>query len=81
MLRTLKKSGKRLIFVSNSPFWYVDAGMKYVVGENWRDEWDVVIASAGKPLFYTDGQRPFREVSVNTGRIKFKKVGEIQAIT
>jgi len=78
VLQTLKQSGKKPIFVSNSPFWYVDAGMKYVVGENWRDDWDVVITSAGKPLFYTDEQRPFREVSVNTGRIKFKKIDKLQ---
>ena len=29
VLQKLKDSGKRLIFVSNSPFWYVDAGMRY----------------------------------------------------
>jgi HAD superfamily 5'-nucleotidase-like hydrolase len=41
VLDTLKASGKRLIFVSNSPFWYVDAGMTHVIGPNWRDTWDV----------------------------------------
>jgi 5' nucleotidase family len=29
VLQSLKDAGKRLIFVSNSPFWYVDAGMRY----------------------------------------------------
>ena len=77
VLDTLKDAGKKLIFVSNSPFWYVDAGMKYVVGEKWREDWDVVIVSAGKPLFYTDSSRPFREVSVQTGRVKFKKVSKL----
>jgi len=78
VLEKLKKSGKRLIFVSNSPFWYVDAGMNYVIGENWRDTWDVVIVSAGKPRFYTDNSRPFREVSTTTGRVKFKKVERLE---
>ena len=54
MLRSLKSSGKKLLFVSNSPFWYVDAGIKYAIGEDWRDIWDAVIVSAGKPSFYTD---------------------------
>jgi hypothetical protein len=27
-------------FCSNSPFWYVDAGMKYVIGDNWMQMWD-----------------------------------------
>lgn len=45
VLQMLKKSGKRLIFVSNSPFWYVDAGMRYVFGPTWRDAWDAIITS------------------------------------
>lgn len=40
VLEQLKGSGKRLIFASNSPFWYVDAGMKYVLGDDWRQMWD-----------------------------------------
>lgn len=74
VLNNLKEAGKSLIFVSNSPFWYVDAGMTYFMGGNWRDSWDAVITSAGKPKFYTDEVRPFREVSTKTGRLKFKKV-------
>mmetsp|Transcript_27429 Transcript_27429/g.57947 ORF Transcript_27429/g.57947 Transcript_27429/m.57947 type:complete len:599 (+) Transcript_27429:277-2073(+) len=74
VLDKMKESGKRLIFVSNSPFWYCDAGMNYVVGPGWRDQWDVVITSAGKPSFYTEDNRPFREVDINTGKVKFKQV-------
>jgi hypothetical protein len=33
-----------------------------------------VIVSAGKPLFYTEVRRPFREVNKETSRVKFKKV-------
>jgi hypothetical protein len=59
---------------SNSPFWYCDAGMNYVVGPDWRDQWDVVITSAGKPAFYTEDNRPFREVDIGTGKLKFRQV-------
>lgn len=45
VLHSLKESGKRLIFVSNSPFWYVDAGMGYIFGDGWRDQWDAIITS------------------------------------
>lgn len=45
VIKNLKDAGKRLIFVSNSPFWYVDAGMRYTFGKDWRDEWDAVITS------------------------------------
>lgn len=40
VLTNLKKSGKRLIFASNSPFWYVNEGMKYVLGDDWMNMWD-----------------------------------------
>jgi len=45
VLSKLKRSGKRLIFVSNSPFWYVDAGMRYVFGPDWRLAWNAIITS------------------------------------
>lgn len=77
MLERVRDSGKSMLLMSNSAFWYVDAGMKYIVGEDWRDLFDVVIASAQKPAFYTE-KRPFREVSVRTGRIKFKPITELE---
>ena len=51
--------------------------MNYVVGQDWRDQWDVVITSAGKPAFYTEDNRPFREVDIDTGKLKFKQVSAI----
>lgn len=48
--------------------------MNYVVGADWRDQWDVVITSAGKPAFYTEDNRPFREVDIGTGKLKFRQV-------
>lgn len=78
VVRNLKDAGKRLIFVSNSPFWYVDAGMRYTFGENWRTDWDVIITSAGKPSFYTDNSRPFREICKETRRLMFKPVDRFE---
>jgi len=79
VLGKLKESGKRLIFASNSPFWYVDAGMKYVVGDDWINIWDAVIVSAGKPAFYTETTRPFREVNTKTNRVRYEKVEKLEA--
>lgn len=78
VIENLKEAGKRLIFVSNSPFWYVNAGMEYFLGKNWRELWDIIIVSAGKPAFYTENTRPFREVSTITGRIKFKRIDKLE---
>lgn len=80
VLKNLKKAGKRLIFASNSPYWYVDAGMKYVLGDDWIKLWDAVIVSAGKPAFYTDQRRPFREVNKFNSRVTFKKVSLLSTL-
>jgi ribonucleotide monophosphatase NagD (HAD superfamily) len=64
VLGNLKASGKRLIFVSNSPFWYVDAGMRYIFGKGWRNQWDAIITSAGKPNFYVSNGKRNNEVGV-----------------
>lgn len=74
VIGNLKAAGKHLLLVSNSPFWYVDSGMRYVFGSKWREDWDAIITSAGKPNFYTDDTRPFREVCLETRRALFKKV-------
>jgi HAD superfamily 5'-nucleotidase-like hydrolase len=62
VLETLRESGKSLFLCSNSPFWFVDAGMRFNFGPSWRSLFSTVITSAGKPKFYTEKKRPFREV-------------------
>ncbi|KAL7579859.1 hypothetical protein ACA910_004871 [Epithemia clementina (nom. ined.)] len=74
VVQKFKDAGKRLIFVSNSPFWYVDSGMRHLFGNEWRMDWDAIITSAGKPNFYTDDSRPFREICQETRRPLFRAV-------
>lgn len=76
LLRRFKAAGKKLMLTSNSEFWYVDAGMSHVVGEKWRRLFDIVVAPAGKPAFYTQS-RPFREVDIETGQIKYDPITEL----
>ena len=52
--------------------------MKFVLGEEWIDIWDAVIVSAGKPAFYTETRRPFREVNTETNRVRFQKVEKLE---
>ncbi|XP_042861685.1 5'-nucleotidase domain-containing protein 2-like isoform X2 [Penaeus japonicus] len=59
----LKESNKEIFIITNSPFYFVNAGLSYLLGENWRDYFDVVVASAKKPAFFTDSMRPFRELN------------------
>ncbi|KAH8370225.1 hypothetical protein KR093_002684 [Drosophila rubida] len=58
--KKLQDAGKNLFLVTNSPFSFVNCGMSYLVGANWRDFFDVVIVQARKPKFFTDESRPIR---------------------
>ena len=40
-LKGLIESRKKIFLITNSPFETVDVGMKYMVGEDWRDLFDV----------------------------------------
>ena len=61
--KRLKDSGKEIFIITNSPFPFVDVGMKYLLGPDWREYFDVVVAGAKKPAFFVDSMRPFRELN------------------
>ncbi|XP_062403503.1 5'-nucleotidase domain-containing protein 3 [Sardina pilchardus] len=63
VLRKLSENGKKMFLVTNSPFDFVDRGMNYIVGKDWRDLFDVVIVQADKPGFFNDRRKPFRRVT------------------
>ncbi|CAM6012545.1 unnamed protein product [Sphagnum balticum] len=79
LLKMLKQRGKKLFVLTNSPFPFVDGGMCYLFqdfkGENWKDLFDVVVALAAKPNFYTS-QRPFRAYNMEKDVLMFTKVAE-----
>ena len=50
-----RDAGKQLFLCSNSDFNYVSSGLKYLLGEDWRDFFDVMIVSAGKPRYVQAG--------------------------
>ncbi|XP_029661742.1 5'-nucleotidase domain-containing protein 3 isoform X2 [Formica exsecta] len=56
----LRKADKKMFLVTNSPFHFVNKGMQFLVGENWKDNFDVVIVQARKPRFFTEETRPLR---------------------
>lgn len=39
---------------------FSDIGMKFLVGDDWKDYFDVVIVQARKPKFFTEESRPLR---------------------
>ena len=64
-LQGLLAAGKKVFLVTNSPFETVDAGMKYMVGADWRELFEVIIVQAGKPHFFTNNAQPFRQLDVD----------------
>ncbi|XP_012256131.1 5'-nucleotidase domain-containing protein 3 isoform X2 [Athalia rosae] len=56
----LKSVDKKMFLVTNSPFHFVDVGMKFLLDDDWKHYFDVVIVQARKPRFFTDETRPLR---------------------
>ena len=54
-------NSKKLFIISNSPFCFIDAGMRHLVSADWRDAFDVVITEARKPSFFLE-RKPFLEL-------------------
>jgi len=77
-LLRLVEAGKQLFVITNSPFETVDRGMAYMVGEGWRDLFDVIIVEAGKPHFFTNNGKPFREVDLDKGVSRWDKVTRLE---
>lgn len=78
-LRMLREKGKKLFLLTNSPYYFVDGGMRFMLedslgcGDSWRELFDVVIAKANKPEFYTS-EHPFRCYDVEKDNLAFSKV-------
>uniref|UniRef100_A0A4W5N3E4 5'-nucleotidase domain containing 2 n=1 Tax=Hucho hucho TaxID=62062 RepID=A0A4W5N3E4_9TELE len=73
VLHHLASHGKKLFLITNSPFSFVDKGMKYMVGKDWRDFFDVVIVQADKPHFFNNCGKPFRRLDGN-GDLQWDKI-------
>ncbi|GJM98754.1 hypothetical protein PR202_ga15791 [Eleusine coracana subsp. coracana] len=78
-LKMLKEKGKKLFLLTNSPFYFVDGGMRYLLedqhfdGNSWRELFDVVIAQANKPSFY-NSDHPFRVYDTQKDTLAFTAV-------
>ncbi|XVE71723.1 hypothetical protein DITRI_Ditri10aG0174500 [Diplodiscus trichospermus] len=76
-LRMLKEKGKKIFLLTNSPYSFVDGGMQFMLEDGSRDSWrelfDVVIAKANKPEFYTS-EHPFRCYDTEKDTLAFTKV-------
>lgn len=78
-LTMLREKGKKLFLLTNSPYNFVDGGMRFMLEDSlgyrdsWRELFDVVIAKANKPEFYTS-EHPFRYYDMEKDTLAFNKV-------
>lgn len=77
ILHLLASKGKKLFLITNSPYNFVDKGMRYMVGKDWRDLFDVVIVQADKPHFFNDCIKPFRLLDEN-GDLRWDKITQLE---
>jgi 5'-nucleotidase len=83
LLTLMSKSGKKIFLLTNSEFYYSNLVLGYLLNDkekDWKDYFgnnyinqDVIIVSACKPVFFSDGTT-CREVDVSNNTLKFKKL-------
>ncbi|XP_065177794.1 5'-nucleotidase domain-containing protein 3-like [Sycon ciliatum] len=78
LLQRLSNAGKELVVITNSSFNFINEGMSYFVGEDWRSFFRVVIVDARKPQFHTQEWKPFRAWDVSAGSPLWKRVESLE---
>lgn len=77
-LKHLKDNGKKMFVITNSPFQFVDNGMKHMIGDDWQSFFDIVVVQARKPKFFTQQSRPFRKYNVGSDRMAWTRVSKLE---
>ncbi|CAG2232353.1 5'-nucleotidase domain-containing protein 3,5'-nucleotidase domain-containing protein 2 [Mytilus edulis] len=77
LLENLMKADKKLFLITNSGFPFVDAGMTYMMGNDWRDLFEVIICNARKPKFFNEASRPFRIYDPSLENVSWDRVNTL----
>lgn len=77
-LKRLRAAGKKVFILTNSGYQFIDAGLTYLLDENWTDYFDYVMVQSGKPDFFLSNRRPFRQIDRKTGHIRWDKVASLE---
>ncbi|CAI4221842.1 unnamed protein product [Auanema sp. JU1783] len=73
----LCSSKKELFVVTNSPFNFINTGMTYMLGNDWRKYFNYIVVSAKKPTFFYRSE-PFRLYDVKSNALHFGKVKTLE---
>uniref|UniRef100_A0A914XWH5 5'-nucleotidase domain-containing protein 3 n=1 Tax=Panagrolaimus superbus TaxID=310955 RepID=A0A914XWH5_9BILA len=72
-LHMLRDHGKELFIITNSPFQFINSGMTFMLGEDWRKIFKYIVVSARKPTFF-QGKAAFRRYNEETNGLDYEKV-------
>ena len=70
MLSQLRLGGKKVFLLTNSLFDYTQVVCTYLLGEDWLDYFDIVIAGARKPGFLLDPSLPIFRVRTDDASLE-----------
>ena len=82
MLEALQGARKRLFIVTNSPYWFIAPLLEHFVGADWPQFFDVVVASAKKPSWFTasaPSAPPLRKVMRDGRHLSTQPVARLEA--
>ena len=72
-LKMLYNNDKELFIITNSPFKFINSGMTFMLGEDWRNFFKYIVVSARKPTFF-QGKAAFRRYNEETDGLAYDKV-------
>jgi HAD superfamily 5'-nucleotidase-like hydrolase len=74
---TFKNANKKLFLLSNSSFFFIQAGMNHIIGPDWQELFDIVIVQSQKPKWYSR-QTEFRALDQKTGAMGLYPIDEFR---
>uniref|UniRef100_A0AC34Q5G2 Cytosolic purine 5'-nucleotidase n=1 Tax=Panagrolaimus sp. JU765 TaxID=591449 RepID=A0AC34Q5G2_9BILA len=69
LLKQLRENGRKTFLLTNSDYYYTNGIMRYLIGDDWTNHFDISVVDARKPQFFAEGT-VFREVNTNTAGLK-----------
>jgi 5'-nucleotidase len=73
LLERLRLQEKKTFLLTNSEYYYTNGVMKHLLGNLWKEYFDIVIVNGRKPHFFGDGTT-LREVDEKTGNLKLSNI-------
>lgn len=68
LLQQLREAGRQTFLLTNSDYRYTDRMMSFILGDDWRSFFNIIVVDAKKPKWFAEGT-VFRKVDTTTGAV------------